>query len=155
MGRDGFPAQVRAIAAAGHEIGNHSYSHRRMVFMWPSAIRAEVDGARAAIARIGYRGPEIFRPPYGKKLVYLPYYLRERGIPTVMWDVEADSDTSASAEQIEHLAVDGVRPGSIVLMHVMGPARQASLAAVEPIVVALGRRGYRFVTVSQLLDEAR
>ena len=144
------PDQARAIAAAGHQIGNHTYSHQRMVFKSPSFIRSEVERTEAAIASIGYRGETTFRPPFGKKLVYLPYYLGNRGIPTIMWDVEPDSD-QASSEEIVRRTVDQVRPGSIILLHVMVPSRASSLGAVEPIVVELTRRGYRFVTVSQLL----
>ena len=147
---DAHPAEARAIAAAGHEIGNHSWSHARLVFKSPSFIRAEVDRADEAIARIGYRGPRLFRPPFGKKLVYLPYLLGERGVPTIMWDVEPDSDPGSAAD-IARRAVTEVRPGSIVLLHVMFSSRDPSLEAVEPILVELGRAGYRFVTVSQLL----
>jgi peptidoglycan-N-acetylglucosamine deacetylase len=148
---DAHPAQARAIAAAGHEIGNHSWSHRRLIFKSPSFIRAEVDRADAAIARIGYSGAPLFRPPYGKKLVYLPYLLGQRSVPTIMWDVEPDRDPSASAAEIARRAIGQVRPGSIVLLHVMVSSRDPSLEAVEPIVVELRRAGYRFATVSQLL----
>jgi peptidoglycan/xylan/chitin deacetylase (PgdA/CDA1 family) len=148
---EAHPDQARAIAAAGHQIGNHSHSHQRMVFKSPSFIRSEVERADAAIASTGYRGEVVFRPPFGKKLVYLPCYLGRRGVPTIMWDVEPDSDLHASAEEIVRRTVDQVRPGSIILLHVMVPARAESLRAVEPIVVELTRRGYRFVTVSELL----
>ena len=148
---EAHPDQARAIAAAGHQIGNHSYSHRRMVFKSPSFIRSEVERAEAVIESIGYRGEPVFRPPFGKKLVYLPHYLGRRGIPTIMWDVEPESDLAASTDDIVRRTVDEVRPGSIILLHVMVPARAHSLRAVEPIVVELARRGYRFVTVSELL----
>lgn len=153
VGRDieAHPEQARAIAAAGHEIGNHSWSHSRLIFRSPSFIRAEVDRTDAAIARIGYRGPPLFRPPHGKKLVYLPYLLGQRGVPTIMWDVEPDSDPAAGADEIARRAVEQVRPGSIVLLHVMFSSRDMSLDAVELILVELGREGYRFATVSQLL----
>jgi peptidoglycan-N-acetylglucosamine deacetylase len=148
---DAHPDQARAIAAAGHEIGNHSWSHSRLIFRSPSFIRAEVDRTDAAIARIGYRGPPLFRPPYGKKLIYLPHLLSQRGVPTIMWDVEPDSDPAGSAADIARRAVSEVRPGSIILLHVMFSSRDPSLEAVEPIVVELRRAGYRFATVSQLL----
>lgn len=56
------PDVGRAIAAAGHEIGNHTYSHRRMVFVSPETVAAEVERTDEEIRRTGYRGPITFRP---------------------------------------------------------------------------------------------
>ncbi|HWM89106.1 MAG TPA: polysaccharide deacetylase family protein [Kofleriaceae bacterium] len=150
---DANPEAARAIAAAGHQIGNHTYTHPRMVFLRPSTIRDEVERTETAIRRTGHRGPIVFRPPFGKKLFYLPYYLDQRGIKTIMWDVEPDShpEVAATADGIVRHVVERVRPGSIILLHVMAASRETSFRAVEPMVVELERLGYRFVTVDQLL----
>jgi peptidoglycan/xylan/chitin deacetylase (PgdA/CDA1 family) len=145
------PDLGRAIAAAGHEIGNHTYSHRRMVFVTPRTVAAEVERTDEEIRRTGYRGPITFRPPYGKKLWTLPKYLSEHGRTTVTWDVEPDSVRDANADQIVAETVDAVRPGSIILLHVMHEGRAASRAAIPRIVDELRADGYRFVTVSDLI----
>ena len=145
------PDLGRAIAAAGHEIGNHTYSHRRMVFVTPRTVAAEVERTDEEIRRTGYRGPITFRPPYGKKLWTLPKYLSEHGRTTVTWDVEPDSARDANADQIVAETVDAVRPGSIILLHVMHEGRAASRAAIPRIVDELRADGYRFVTVSDLI----
>jgi peptidoglycan-N-acetylglucosamine deacetylase len=145
------PDLGRAIAAAGHEIGNHTYSHRRMVFVSPRTVAAEVEWTDEEIRRTGYRGPITFRPPYGKKLWTLPKYLSEHGRTTVTWDVEPDSARDANADQIVAETVDAVRPGSIILLHVMHEGRAASRAAIPRIVDELRADGYRFVTVSDLI----
>ncbi|KWX23117.1 polysaccharide deacetylase [Mycolicibacterium wolinskyi] len=145
------PAQGKAIAAAGHEIGNHSYSHRRMVLMSPDTVADEVERTDAAIRATGYQGPITFRPPYGKKLWALPHYLSERDRISVTWDVEPDSATGADADAIVAETLDKVRPGSIILLHVMYGSREASRAAIPRIVDELRSDGYRFVTVSELL----
>ncbi len=145
------PDLGRAIAAAGHEIGNHTYSHRRMVFVTPRTVAAEVERTDEEISRTGYRGPITFRPPYGKKLWTLPKYLSEHGRTTVTWDVEPDSARDANADQIVAETVDAVRPGSIILLHVMHEARAASRAAIPRIVDELRADGYRFITVSDLI----
>ncbi|MGV9679896.1 polysaccharide deacetylase family protein [Nocardia sp. NPDC003482] len=146
---DAHPEYGKAIADAGHELGNHSYSHRRLVFVSPGTVRAEVERADAAIARTGYRGPVTFRPPYGKKLIGLPSYLADHHRTTVMWDVEPDSAGGADTDRIVADTLDRTRPGSIILLHAM--YQPASLAAVPRIVGELRQRGYRFVTVSELL----
>ena len=137
-----------AIAAAGHEIGNHSYTHRRLVFVTPGTVRAEIERTDAEIARTGYHGSVTFRPPNGKKLLSLPWYLSRHDRTTVMWDVESDSTGGAGTDEIVSTTVEKVGPGSIVLLHAMH--QQAALDAIGPIITELRSRGYEFVTVSQL-----
>ncbi|MBF6082290.1 polysaccharide deacetylase family protein [Nocardia cyriacigeorgica] len=152
-GRDlaAHPEYGTAIAAAGHEIGNHTYTHRRMVFVTPGTVADEVARTDDEIRETGYQGPITFRPPYGKKLWTLPKYLSDHDRTTVMWDVEPDSGAAPSAERIVEQTVAEVRPGSIILLHVMFGDRANSLAAIPGIVAALKADGYRFVTVSELL----
>ncbi|MGA4788788.1 polysaccharide deacetylase family protein [Nocardia sp. AB354] len=137
------------IAAAGHELGNHSYTHRRLVFVTPATVRDEVERTDAEIERTGYHGPVTFRPPYGKKLVALPWYLSHHDRTTVMWDVESDSAGGASTDAIVSKTVNRARPGSIILLHAM--YQSAAAAAIPRIVAELRSRGYGFVTVSQLI----
>jgi peptidoglycan/xylan/chitin deacetylase (PgdA/CDA1 family) len=97
-------------------------------------------------------GPITFRPPYGKKLWTLPKYLSDHDRTTVTWDVEPDAAPDASADQIVTQTVNAVRPGSIILLHVMYEGRGASRAAIPRIVSELSADGYRFVTVSDLIS---
>ncbi|QLY27654.1 polysaccharide deacetylase family protein [Nocardia huaxiensis] len=147
------PEQGAAIARAGHEIGNHTYNHRRMVLVGPATVRDEVERTDAEIAETGYRGPITFRPPNGKKLFALPRYLSDHDRTTVMWDVEPDSGKSATADEIVAETLARVRPGSIILLHAMYPAGDPSLAAIPRIAAGLRAEGYRFVTVSRLLAD--
>ncbi|WP_433259984.1 polysaccharide deacetylase family protein [Actinosynnema sp. CS-041913] len=146
------PDLGEAIAAAGHEIGNHSYSHERMVFVTPDRVASEVDRTDAVIRETGYAGEITFRPPNGKKLFALPRYLDEHHRKTIMWDVEPDSaNPDADADTIVADTVDQVRPGSIVLLHGMYPGRARTREALGPVIDRLRERGYRFVTVAELL----
>ncbi|HWS89636.1 MAG TPA: polysaccharide deacetylase family protein [Pyrinomonadaceae bacterium] len=143
----------REIVAAGHELGNHSYSHERMVFVTPAYVRREVERTDELIRAAGHSGEIHFRPPYGKKLLALPFYLSRHGRKTITWDVEPDSElrTDADAAAITRHVLDRTRPGSIILLHVMYPNRAETMKAVPPIIEGLRRDGYRFVTVSELL----
>jgi peptidoglycan/xylan/chitin deacetylase (PgdA/CDA1 family) len=69
------PDQAAALVAAGHELGNHSYSHRTLVLKGPSSVRSEVVRTDSLIRAAGYTGEIHFRPPYGKKLFVLPWVL--------------------------------------------------------------------------------
>jgi peptidoglycan/xylan/chitin deacetylase (PgdA/CDA1 family) len=147
------PDAARRIVEAGHEIGNHSFSHERMVLMSQERIAAEVERTDTLIRNAGYQGPILFRPPFGKKLFGLPYYLDRHDRTSVTWDVEPDShaEASANSEWIVRHVVETARPGSIVLLHVMYPSRRTSMEAIAGIIDELSARGYRFVTVTELL----
>ncbi|MBP7572205.1 MAG: polysaccharide deacetylase family protein [Acidobacteria bacterium] len=150
---DANPAEARAIVAAGHEVGNHSYTHRRMILCSPAFVRAEVERTDEALRRAGWHGPLLFRSPYCKKLVVLPYYLARNGRVNVFWDVDADSTSrfTASPEQLASHVVGSARPGSVVLMHVMYDGRQVSRDALPLIIRGLRGRGFELVTVSELM----
>jgi len=149
-------SEGRKIVTAGHELGNHSYSHARMILVTPNFVQQEVEKTDRLIREVGYTGEINFRPPFGKKLLALPYYLSKTGRRTITWDVEADSkpEIARDAKKIIDVARSQMRPGSIILLHVMYPSRQESLKAVVGIVESLRREGYRFVTVSELLHAA-
>ena len=141
------------IVSNGHELGNHSYSHTRMIFVTPSYVEQEIERTDVLIREAGYQNQIHFRPPYGKKLFVLPYYLSKTGRTTVTWDVEPDSDAGATADEIAQRAVEGTRPGSIILLHVMYPNRRESFKAVGKIIEGLKSQGYEFVTVSALMAD--
>jgi peptidoglycan/xylan/chitin deacetylase (PgdA/CDA1 family) len=153
IGRDiaAHPDLAHDIAAAGHEIGNHSFSHDRMIGVTPAWVADEVEATDALIRTTGYTGEILFRPPNGKKLFALPHYLADHNRITITWDVEPDSEGNPDAAAIERATVDQVRPGSIILLHAMYGSREPTRQALGPILDRLKQRGYRFVTVSQLL----
>ncbi|APE37492.1 polysaccharide deacetylase [Nocardia mangyaensis] len=143
------PEYGAAIAAAGHEIGNHTYSHPRMVLVSGDTVRSEVERTDSEIRRTGYQGAITFRPPYGKKLWALPKYLADHDRTTVTWDVEPDSQGGVTREQIVTDTLANTRPGSIILLHVM--YGQESAAAVPGIVTGLRAKGYTFTTFADLV----
>lgn len=147
------PDLGRRLAADGHELGNHSYSHKRMVFKTPSFVAEELLRTDQLIRAAGHSGAIHFRPPYGTKFMVLPYVLDREKRKAIMWDVEPDSyvDAAASSAGIVKHVVSRVRPGSIIILHVMYPSRITSREAVPSIVDELQSRGYRFVTASELL----
>ncbi len=141
------------IVAAGHELGNHSYSHMRMLGCSYSFVRDEIERTDELIHRAGYSGPVHFRSPYGKRFLTLPLYLSRTGRRNIFWDVEPESynDVATDADRITEHVLQHARPGSIILLHVMYAGRAPSMRAVPRIIDGLRARGYRFVTISELL----
>lgn len=139
---------------AGHEVGNHSYTHTRMVFKSPGFMKAEVDKTDERIRQAGYMAQTTFRPPYGKKLLFLPLYLQQKGKTTVTWDVEPETylAADASAEDIAQYVVEHTREGSIILLHPWYGKNNSTREAIPLIIEALKEKGFRFVTVSELMS---
>src|SRR5436190_630587 len=143
----------KRIVEAGHELGNHSFSHQRMLLVTPSFVRQEIESTDSLIRETGYQGPITFRPPYGKKLFALPYYLWKTGRKSVTWDVEPDSfpDIASDANKISDFVLSKTHPGSIIILHVMYQSRVESMKAVKKIIEGLKAKGYSFKTVSELI----
>ncbi|MED1488672.1 MULTISPECIES: polysaccharide deacetylase family protein [Bacillus] len=139
----------KKIAQAGHQIGNHSYSHKRMVFKTPSFIQQEIEKTNTLIRKTGYKGPIDFRPPNGKKLVGLPYYLNKHHMDTITWNLEPDTYYTSVSDKVDYVEKN-VKPGSIILMHPMYDDTGKELKAIEGILATLSKEGYKFVTVNQL-----
>ena len=146
-------AEGKKIVAAGHELGNHSYSHQRMILVTSSFVKGEIERTDKLIRDAGYQGEIYFRPPYGKKLFTLPYYLGKTGRKSITWDVEPESspEIAADSDKIAEQVLSRARPGSIIILHVMYRSRSESLKAVRKIVEGLKAQGYSFKTVSELL----
>ncbi len=146
--------QARLIADAGHEIGNHSYSHSNMAWMGPASVKDEIERTDAAIRAAGYKGEILFRPPYGKKLLTLPWYLSQHDRKTIMWDVEPESfpEVADNPDALAKYVIDNARNGSIIIMHVMYRSREVSRQALPLIIDGLRQRGFEFVTVSKLIE---
>ncbi|HSJ65507.1 MAG TPA: polysaccharide deacetylase family protein [Gemmatimonadaceae bacterium] len=141
------------IARAGHELGNHSFSHKRLVLKSPGYVRREIRTTDSLIRSTGYDGTIHFRPPYGKRLVILPWILSRHDRPVILADLEPDSNPATAvdaARMVDHVS-SNVRPGSIILMHVEMPSRSTGREALPSLIGALHSQGYRFVTVSELM----
>lgn len=143
---------VRRIIEEGHEVGNHTWSHRRMVFVSPGTVADEIESTDSVIRNAGYDGPLTFRPPYGNKLLTLPLYLAEHDRLTVTWDVSAEdfSGTPQTSSDIIEGTVTTTRPGSIILLHPWF-GRTTTQQSIGPVIDQLQAQGYRFVTITELV----
>jgi peptidoglycan-N-acetylglucosamine deacetylase len=146
--------EAKKLAEAGHEIGNHSYSHKRMVLKIPSFIKNEIEITDELIRKAGYEGTIQFRPPNGKKLIVLPRYLDKHDRKTILWNMEPDSypEIASDSEKIVMHVNENIEPGSIILLHVMYDSREESMKSVKGIITELKAKGYKFQTVSEMLE---
>ena len=97
--------ETKKIVQARHQIGNHTFSHNRMVFKTPSYIKQEIEKTDQLIQEAGYKGEIDFRPPNGKKLVVLPYYLNKQNRDTITWNIEPDSYYTTASDKVKYVKV--------------------------------------------------
>lgn len=147
------PGELEKIIADGHEIGNHTYHHERMILVSPSFVKSEIERTDELIRQAGWAREITFRPPFGKKLFTLPYYLSQNGRKSITWDVEPETFVEKSDDIIKY-TLENTKNGSIILLHVMYDSRRESMISVKPIIENLRANGFKFVTVSELLGQA-
>lgn len=151
---DRFPELGRQLVSAGHQLGNHSYTHVRLLLRSPSFLRQELEATDRAIRASGFEGEILFRPPFGKKLLGLPWLLSQTGRTTVMWDLEPESVAgagSSEAELVDHV-LERAQPGSILLLHAMRDAAGFKRRVLEQTLPGLRARGFRWVTLHELFE---
>lgn len=137
-------ALVRRIAAHGHALGNHSWSHRHPWTMRASTARKEVRDGAAAIADLIGRAPKFFRPPHGRLRPSMIEEAERGGQKLVLWDLSAVDWGPLGAAPAIARRLAATRAGDIVLMHdgARGINRPGELVvALRGFLADLGRRG--------------
>ncbi|MEV6845808.1 polysaccharide deacetylase family protein [Actinoplanes sp. NPDC051411] len=150
------PATTDRLLVAGHVVGNHSMTHRFSTYLNPGAFRREIDESQRVLRRHLGRTPALVRTPWLWRQPALLRMLRKRGLEPVSGvfghPLEVfHRDGAAQARR----AVARTRPGSILIFHDgfdgKGGRRDQTVEAVRLTVQALREKGYRFVTVDELL----
>jgi peptidoglycan-N-acetylglucosamine deacetylase len=143
------PDEAQKLVKAGEQIGNHTFSHQRMVLKSQSFIKKEIEKTDQLIRQAGYKGEIDFRPPNGKKLIGLPYYLSQHNRDTIMWTLEPDTYYTSASDKINSVKKN-VKPGSIILIHAMYDDTGEELKTIKGILQSLSKEGYKFITVNEL-----
>ena len=149
-----YPDIVRRMAAEGHEIGNHTWSHPQLTKLNPAALRGEIDRTSSTIAEIIGKPVLIMRPPYGATSDYINHWInREFGMKVILWSVDPLDWKYRNSARVERQILAGARPGAIILSH---DIHATTVAAMPDVFDSLLAKGYKFVTVSELIamDEA-
>ena len=154
------PDVVRRAASEGHEIGNHTWDHAALPLRTPAAMRQTICRTSDLIQRITGRRPQVFRAPFGWRNPWLDGAARKEGCEPIAWTVGVYDTDRPGVDVIVERAIDGFVNGSILLLHdgrSLDPEPDASqvVEALPRIVHEAQRRGFRLLTVSDLLAETR
>lgn len=149
-----------ALAAQGHTVGNHTFSHPLLIFQSRSRIREEVIRCRQAIGEAAVESSNLFRPPWGGRRPGVFGLVREIGLEPIMWSVTAYDWNAPSADYIERKVAAQIRGGEVVLLHdgghaAFGTDRSRTTQAVDRLIARYKSEGYQFVTVPEMMSCAK
>ena len=143
-----YPELVAREAREGHEVGNHTWTHKILTDQDADGIRDELARTQDAIARITGHRPRLMRPPQGRTDGDVQDVLRELGLSAVLWSTTAKDYATTDSALIRERTLDQAGRDGIILLHDIYPG---TVPAVPGIIDELRKRGYTFVTVPQLM----
>lgn len=165
-----YPGTMRRIVREGNAVGNHTWDHPHLIVESTDTIKKELDRTQNAIVRTTGHPTTLMRPPYGIRDFAVVAEAHRLGYQVVMWSVPLPKDWEQPGDAtIAERVIDHVADGSIIVLHdgnrgricavARGPARRdcnrsQDIAATREIVQTLRARGFRFVTVPQLMADA-
>jgi peptidoglycan/xylan/chitin deacetylase (PgdA/CDA1 family) len=153
---ESLPETARRVAAEGHEVGNHSYSHPSFLFSGARETRQQIERAQQIIAEVVGSPPRIARPPYGARTPSYFDAARRLGLRTVLWSVSGFDWNQKDPTKIARRVLGRATPGSIIVLHDadsdLKANRGATVKAVQLIIEGLQARGIKIVPLSQLLQ---
>jgi len=155
MHADRLPDVAREVAAAGHEIGNHTWSHARLWLRSAKSVEREVERAQETIVKATGVAPRLFRAPYGVRWFGLRDVQQRLGLLGVMWTVLA-RDWRLPAAGILNRLTAGASNGAIFCLHdgrgaAVRPDVSVTIEALRRLLPPLSERGWQFETVSEIL----
>ncbi len=143
------PSIVARTVAEGSEVGVHTWNHPSLVKCSYPTVRKEMEDTINAIKAASNYTPRTMRPPYGAINANLVnFFAQEYQMSTIMWSIDTNDWRKPGVQAVINEAVNKARPGSIILIH---DIHGSSYQAVEGIVSGLINRGFKLVTVSQLM----
>ncbi|HHW92006.1 MAG TPA: polysaccharide deacetylase family protein [Firmicutes bacterium] len=149
-----FPKIAKRIADEGHSLASHGYYHKDYTTLTPKAIQEDLEKNNNVIARASEQVVNIFRPPYGALDRRSVEAVKAAGYKIVLWDVDSLDWMDLPKEEVLKNILPEVRKGSIILQHsAAGPGQDltGTVEALPKIITALKEKGYKFVTVHELL----
>lgn len=148
---DTFPDDTKKIMDAGHEIGNHGYSHSRLMLMSYNDVASEIEDTEKSLQSLGYETTPYIRTPYCKKLFAFGWYMMETERYNITWNIEPETYVTTKDEIVKH-TMERLEPGAIILLHPWQEGRAETRAALPELIEMIRKEGYEFVTVSELID---
>ena len=147
-----YPAAARAVVEAGHEIGNHTFSHRKFDRLEEEELRQEILSCEEAIASVSDSPVRFIRPPEGQMSDTMRRVIGASDYRVILWDVDTRDWAHTPPAEITRHILDTVQAGDIILMHDFIGYDSPTPEALRAVIPALLERGFHFVTVGELVE---
>ncbi|MGB8010226.1 MAG: polysaccharide deacetylase family protein [Terriglobales bacterium] len=149
------PDIARAVAQAGHVIGNHTFTHPQLIFKSAEQTGAELMQCRSALQDAVGEHSNLFRPPFGGRRPGTLRIARSLGLETVMWNVTGYDWNAPPAAVIEKKVERQMRGGDVILLHdgghlALGADRAQTVIGTENLIRRFKDQGYEFMTVEEM-----
>jgi len=149
------PEIARAVAAAGHVVGNHTFTHPLLIFKSADETRSELASCRDALSDAIGEHSKLFRPPFGGRRPATLRMARELGLETVMWNVTGYDWNAPPAADVEARVTGQMRGGDVILLHDgghkgMGADRSQTVIATGRLIERFKNEGFEFVTIPDM-----
>ena len=153
------PDIARAVAQAGHAIGNHTFTHPLLIFQSAAETRAQLSDCHQALGDAIGEHSKLFRPPFGGRRPATLRIVRSLGFETVMWNVTGYDWNAPPAAVIEQKVARQMRGGDVILLHdgghrAMGADRAQTVIATGNLIRLYRDQGFEFVTVEEMLADS-
>ncbi len=150
-----YPELIKQISQAGHELGNHTYTHP-LSPVKAATLAQELDKTDEIIFKIINKHTQYFRPPGGKCTRSTIEPALDKGYKVILWTALEDPRdwSDPGVAKIVSQVVDNIRNGSIIILRDCGGNRAQTVEALPQIIEGLKKKGYRFVTVHELLKDS-
>jgi peptidoglycan/xylan/chitin deacetylase (PgdA/CDA1 family) len=149
------PDIARAVAQAGHAVGNHTFTHPLLIFKSAEQTRTELVDCQQALQNAIGKPANLFRPPFGGRRPATLKIARSLGLEPVMWNVTGYDWTAPPAAMIEKKISRQIQGGDIILLHdgshrALGADRAQTVVATDNLIRRYRDHGYEFVTVEEM-----
>ncbi|OGS21360.1 MAG: hypothetical protein A2252_08835 [Elusimicrobia bacterium RIFOXYA2_FULL_39_19] len=144
------PLLMQLIASRGHEFGGHTYNHQNINKISKQKLLAEMQDTQNIIEQTTGKKTSLFRPPGGKYNKKSLNFISEAGYTTVLWSIlPKDCEISTTKEDLIATVLKNPKNNDIILLHI---GTRVTLEALPEIICSLRLKGFKFVTISELMD---
>lgn len=145
-----YPESVKAIAAKGHDVENHSDSHPYMTKLSTEQMQKEIEACNKRIIELTGKCPTLFRPPYGDYNNTVVKSVKSQNMYCIQWDIDSLDWKDPTPQQMVERITSKLTSGSIILMH---NGAKNTPEALPLIIDAVRTLGYEFVPISEIIPE--
>jgi len=152
------PDIARAVAAAGHVIGNHTFTHPNLIFSSTLQTRLQIEECTRSLTDAVGKHSRLFRPPFGGRMPRSLSIARSLQLEPIMWNVTGWDWNTPSAEHVEHKVSNQIRGGDVILLHDGSHLRPDvdrghTVRATDRLIARYKAEGYEFVTIPEMMGK--